>query len=104
MVASLITDLLEKLGISQLKNQMPNKISGGQKQRVAIARALASDTPIILADEPTGALDVTNSREVMNILKSLSKEDKTVIIVTHDINVAKEADRVICIENGSIVG
>ena len=99
----IIKELLEKLGISQLKNQIPNKISGGQKQRVAIARALASNTPIILADEPTGALDSVNSAEVMSILKSLVKEDKTVIIVTHDINVANEADRIIRIENGKVV-
>ncbi len=98
-----IKALLERLGIENLKDQPPTKISGGQKQRVAIARALAADTPIILADEPTGALDSVNALEVMDILRSLSDEDKTIIIVTHDIEVAKKADRIIHIENGRVV-
>ncbi|HBZ52798.1 MAG TPA: peptide ABC transporter ATP-binding protein [Eubacterium sp.] len=98
-----IKALLERLGIENLKDQPPTKISGGQKQRVAIARALAADTPIILADEPTGALDSVNASEVMDILRSLSDEDKTIIIVTHDIEVAKKADRIIHIENGRVV-
>jgi len=99
-----IKELLKRLGIENLSDQLPNEISGGQKQRVAIARALASKTPIILADEPTGALDVNNSKEVMNILRELSNEGKTIIIVTHDIEVAKKADRIVKIEDGKIIG
>ena len=98
-----IKTLLSELGINELSRQLPTKISGGQKQRVAIARALASDTEIILADEPTGALDKENTEDIIKILRKLAAKGKTIILVTHDIHVAECADRIIQIENGEIV-
>jgi putative ABC transport system ATP-binding protein len=78
-------------------------MSGGQRQRVAIARALVSDAPIILADEPTGALDQSTGQEIMNILKDINAMGKTVIIVTHDVAVAEKTNRIIKISDGKIV-
>lgn len=98
----IILEQLKKLGIEELAEKMPRQLSGGQQQRCAIARALASGNDVILADEPTGALDSHNSREIMEILKELNKEGKTIIIVTHDENIAKETQRVIKIEDGKI--
>lgn len=98
----IIMEQLKKLGIEELAEKMPGQLSGGQQQRCAIARALASGNDVILADEPTGALDSRNSREIMGILKELNKEGKTIIIVTHDENIAKETQRVIKIEDGKI--
>lgn len=96
-------DSLKKLGIEELKDKYPNEISGGQMQRCAIARAVTSGNGIILADEPTGALDQAMGREVMELLKDINSSGTTVIIVTHDINVAKQADRIIQIVDGKIV-
>lgn len=98
----IVMEQLQKLGIEELAEKMPRQLSGGQQQRCAIARALASGNDVILADEPTGALDSHNSREIMEILKELNKEGKTIIIVTHDENIAKETQRVIKIEDGKI--
>ncbi|NLK95151.1 MAG: ATP-binding cassette domain-containing protein, partial [Clostridiales bacterium] len=81
----------------------PIELSGGQCQRVAIARALVNDPDVILADEPTGALDKKTGEEVLEIFKSLKKEGKTVIIVTHDINIANQCERIIRIEDGQII-
>ncbi len=94
---------LKKLKIEELKNKYPNEISGGQMQRCAIARALTSGNSIILADEPTGALDQATGKEVMGLLKEINAGGTTVIIVTHDMNVAKQADRIIQIVDGKIV-
>ena len=82
---------------------MPKQMSGGQQQRVALARALASGADIILADEPTGALDKKTGIELMEIFKELNRDGKTIIIVTHDPNVAEYADRVITISDGRII-
>lgn len=98
----IINNLMELLKISDVKNKIPSKMSGGQQQRVAIARALAADGKIILADEPTGALDQATGKEVMNLLKEINKKGKTVIIVTHDIEIAKQTDRIIHICDGHI--
>lgn len=83
---------------------MPNELSGGQKQRVAIARAMANDPAIILADEPTGALDSKTGRLVMDIFHKLHKEQgKTIVLITHNPDLAEETDRVITLSDGSIV-
>ena len=81
----------------------PNQLSGGQKQRVAIARAVVKESEIILADEPTGALDEENGRNVMKVLKELNESGKTVIIVTHDNKIAGQCNRIIEIRDGEIV-
>lgn len=90
------------MGIYDLKSKLPTKISGGQQQRCAIARALASDNNIILADEPTGALDSKTGEEIMNVLKQLNGMGKTVIIVTHNMDIAKQTDRILEMEDGRI--
>ena len=81
----------------------PNEMSGGQQQRVAIARAIAQAPPILLADEPTGNLDSGSSREIIGIIKKLYSEGRTVIIITHDPGIAKQAKRIITISDGAIV-
>lgn len=99
----LIKETLDMLGIADKIKKLPSQLSGGQNQRVAIARALINDPDIILADEPTGALDKKTGQEVMNILKDLNKKGKTLIIVTHDDNIASQCNRIINISDGKIV-
>lgn len=91
---------LEKVGLKERSNHLPNQLSGGQQQRVAIARAICTNPEILLCDEPTGALDTKTSTEIMKLIKSLNKEGRTVIIITHDMNVAIEAQRIIRIKDG----
>lgn len=98
-----IIDLFKKLNIEDIMDKKPNQLSGGQKQRVAIARALINDPEIILADEPTGALDNKNTSNIINILKDISKEGKIVIIVTHSEEVAKNSSRIIKINDGKVL-
>ncbi|KZU99107.1 ABC transporter ATP-binding protein/permease [Lactiplantibacillus plantarum] len=95
-------DLLKRVGLEQQTHQYPNELSGGQKQRVAIARALASDPYIIIADEPTGALDSENTQEVMDILYSIAAEGKLVITVTHSQEVADYGTRIVHLDDGQI--
>ncbi|HEX3031649.1 MAG TPA: ATP-binding cassette domain-containing protein, partial [Bacillota bacterium] len=92
------------LGLQERLQYKPNQLSGGQKQRVAIARALINSPHIILADEPTGSLDSKTGREVLDIFKRLNKEGKTIIIVTHDLEIAHEAKRIIYIKDGVVRG
>ena len=93
-------DALRKVGLEKRMNHKPSEMSGGQQQRVAIARAIAP--PVILADEPTGNLDSGSTKEIMGILKSLHQEGRTVIIITHDNDIAAQAERVIRIKDGYI--
>ncbi|MBD5501074.1 MAG: ABC transporter ATP-binding protein [Lachnospiraceae bacterium] len=94
---------LEKVGLKERMNHKPSEMSGGQQQRVAIARAIAQAPPIILADEPTGNLDTGSTKEIMEILKELHKEGRTVILITHDNEIAARARRIIRIMDGRIV-
>ncbi|MGN0734892.1 MAG: ABC transporter ATP-binding protein [Anaerovoracaceae bacterium] len=94
---------LEQVGMADLSSKIVTGISGGQKQRVAIARALASGAEVLLADEPTGALDSKTSREIINLFSELNHQGKTVILITHDEKVASNAKRIIQIEDGGIV-
>ena len=94
---------ISDVGISELTNKRINKLSGGQKQRAAIARAIVNNPSVILADEPTGALDTKTSAEIMNLFSRLNGQGKTIIIVTHDINIANQCDRVIEISDGLII-
>ena len=94
---------LKSVGIEDLAKKPCNKLSGGQKQRVAIAREIVNEPSMILADEPTGALDTKTSAEIMELFKSLNKQGRTVVIVTHDPKVAEQCQRVIEISDGEIV-
>ncbi len=96
----IVEEAAARLGITEQLRKLPKQMSGGQQQRVALARALASGADIILADEPTGALDKKTGLELMEILKELNRDGKTIIIVTHDPNIAEYADRVIIISDG----
>lgn len=93
---------LEEVGLGNRVDHKPSEMSGGQQQRVAIARAIAQAPPVILADEPTGNLDSNSSKEIMQILKNLHKEGRTVILITHDNDIAAQARRVIKIRDGRI--
>lgn len=94
---------LEKVGLKSRMDHKPSEMSGGQQQRVAIARAIAQAPPVILADEPTGNLDSGSTREIMEILKGLHQEGRTVILITHDNEIAAKAKRIIRIMDGRIV-
>ena len=98
-----VEEAAARLEITEQLCKLPKQMSGGQQQRVALARALASGADIILADEPTGALDKKTGIELMEIFKELNRDGKTIIIVTHDPNVAEYADRVITISDGRII-
>ncbi|WP_418792530.1 ABC transporter ATP-binding protein [Phosphitispora sp. TUW77] len=96
-------EALNMVGLSDRMHHKPSELSGGQQQRVAIARALAGNPPIILADEPTGNLDSRSGVEVMEIIKDLNNKGKTIILITHDMEIARQARRIIRIQDGRIV-
>ncbi len=98
---AMVLDIMEALGICDLRNQLPLQTSGGQQQRTAIARALVSGNPLLLADEPTGALDKKTGNEIMDVFDSIHKQGKTIVLVTHDETVAKRADRIVWMEDGN---
>lgn len=98
----LAMEYLEKVGLTEWAHHMPNELSGGQKQRIAIARALITQPRIILADEPTGALDSKTSLEVMQLLKKLHEQGMTIIVVTHESGVAYQAEKIVHIKDGQI--
>ncbi|NLZ45239.1 MAG: ABC transporter ATP-binding protein [Clostridiales bacterium] len=95
---------LNAVGIEELAKKPVNKLSGGQKQRVAIARAIVNEPSMILADEPTGALDTKTGQEIIQLFKDLNEQGKTIIIVTHDPKIAEQCDRIIEISDGNIIG
>jgi len=101
-IAQKTDEQLERIGISHLRNKAVELLSGGEKQRVAIARALINNPDYILADEPTGSLDSSNSEMIMQIMKTLNQEGKTVIIITHDDTIANACNRIIHIKDGVI--
>ena len=96
-------EFLNLMQIMQYADRMPNQLSGGQQQRVSIARALARGPAVILADEPTGALDSHTSREVLGMLQDLHKQGNTVVLITHDNSIAVQAERIIRLEDGRVV-
>ncbi len=98
-----VEEMLDKVGLLDKKQQLAMRLSGGQRQRVAIARALVNDASILLCDEPTGALDQKTGTEIIDIFSAVNRQGKTVILVTHDPNVAKSCHRVLTISDGEIV-
>ena len=99
----MVIESLERVGLADRAKHMPNQLSGGQQQRVSIARALAANPPVILADEPTGALDSRTGRDVMKFLLQLNEEGKTIILITHDNSIAECSKRIIRLHDGKII-
>lgn len=95
-------EMLEKVGLGERMYHFPNQMSGGQQQRVAIARAISTNPTILLADEPTGALDQKTGKQVMDLFHKLNDEGRTIIMITHDVNIAKHATRIVRILDGNI--
>lgn len=96
--------LLEKAGIKELKHRLPSQVSGGQQQRAGVARALINEPQLLIADEPTGALNSSTGREILNLLSSLNQNGQSILMVTHDIKAAVRANRIIYLQDGKISG
>ncbi len=94
---------IERVGLSDKIKNYPNQLSGGQQQRVSIARALAGNPSVILADEPTGALDSKTGKEVLDFLKKLNREGNTIVLITHDNSIAQQTQRIIRLEDGAVI-
>ena len=94
--------ILERVGLAEKMNNYPNQLSGGQQQRVAIARSVVTEPTILLADEPTGALDQKTGQQIMQLFKELNDEGRTIIMITHDTNIAKYSERIVNILDGRI--
>lgn len=99
----LAMESLERVGLADRANKFPSQLSGGQQQRVSIARALAGNPPVILADEPTGALDSRTGRDILQFIKKLNEEGTTIILITHDNDIASQAKRLVRIQDGKII-
>jgi putative ABC transport system ATP-binding protein len=99
-----VEELLKTVGLNHRANHFPSQLSGGEQQRVAFARALANDPELILADEPTGNLDVKNAQKIIQVLQFLKSRGKTVIVSTHDSQIRELADQVFCLEESNLVG
>ncbi len=99
----MVEDSLERVGLTDRMLNMPSQLSGGQQQRVSIARALSGNPPVILADEPTGALDSKTGAEVLALLKEINKEGNTIILITHDNSIAEQAKRIVRLHDGKII-
>jgi putative ABC transport system ATP-binding protein len=97
-----VTQLLQTVGLENRANHFPSQLSGGEQQRVAFARALSNDPPVILADEPTGNLDIKTAQKILQVLQLLKSEGKTVIISSHDRQIQSLADQVLMLENGAL--
>jgi putative ABC transport system ATP-binding protein len=97
-----VVDALRKVGLEERMNHRPVELSGGQQQRVAIARALAGDPPMLLADEPTGALDTKTGKEVMSLMQELNGLGHTIVLITHDLEISRQAKRVVRIQDGRL--
>lgn len=100
---SRVLSLLKEMGLSDKKHQKPDRLSGGEKQRVAIARALVNEPRLILADEPTGSLDEETTESILNLFDRVHKNGATIVVITHDIEVAERADRILHLQNGVLV-
>ena len=96
-------DYLDRVGLKEWATHLPSELSGGQKQRVAIARAMASKPKVLLADEPTGALDTKTSCDVMELIQKINEEGKTILVVTHELEIAKMCKRIVKLKDGVIV-
>lgn len=97
-------ELFEKVGISHIKTHIPSRVSGGEQQRCAIARALVNNPKLLFADEPTGALNRSNTKEVLNLMTEFNRSGQSILMVTHDVRAALRANRILYIEDGKIVG
>lgn len=96
--------LLERMGLSEVKNHLPSRVSGGEQQRCAIARAVINEPNLLFADEPTGALNRSNTKEVLNLLTELNNDGQSIVMVTHDIKAALHGNRILYLDDGNIVG
>ena len=94
---------MKKVGLKDRANHLPNELSGGEKQRVAVARALVTNPKVVLADEPTGALDSSTSDSVMELLKDINREGMTVFVITHEEDIAAQTDRIVRLKDGVII-